>query len=308
MNANKLTFRNPTLKDAQAVNELMERCEIAEYGEPDSDIEDLLHDWGQIDLRQDARLAFTPQGMLVSYSGVFPYSGDLHYDIFSDPDWEDDALAEQALAFCLERSPAVAMSLDVSPGAFARVYIAHANSRHRAVVERAGFAPVVYHFQMWVQLDIPLEEPDWPAGVKVHTAVPEQDAREVHTLIEAAFARPGRTPTSFDDWKTFMLRDDIFDPDLWFLAFAGTRMVGACLCFAYPEFGWVRQLGVVQDWRRKGLGTALLQRAFLEFQRRGFEKAGLVVSGNNPDAYRLYQEAGMRRVRQYDEYEKTLEI
>ena len=60
-----LTMCRPTEAHAQATNDLMIACDIAEYGEADSDIEDLLYDWTSINLEEDAWLIFTPDKKLV---------------------------------------------------------------------------------------------------------------------------------------------------------------------------------------------------------------------------------------------------
>ena len=84
-------------------------------------------------------------------------------------------------------------------------------------------------------------------------------------------------------------------------------MVGACLCFIYEPAGWVRQLGVAEGWRRRGLGTALLRHAFREFWSRGLDHVGLGVAADNERAVHTYEAAGMRRLQQYDEYQKTID-
>ena len=66
-------------------------------------------------------------------------------------------------------------------------------------------------------------------------------------------------------------------PGLWFLAEADGKLVGAVLCPNYEDEGWIRQLAVARDWRRRGLGTALLRQALGEFHRRGRNRVGLVV-------------------------------
>ena len=132
--------------------------------------------------------------------------------------------------------------------------------------------------------------------MSVRTAVPEQDGGALYRLIEAAFAWPGRAERTYEEWQKLMMGADILDPDLWFLAVAGEAIVGACLSFAYPELGWVRQLAVDEAWRRKGLGTALLHHAFGVFRARGYARGGLAVDSENPDAYAFYQRVGMRRV------------
>ena len=81
-------------------------------------------------------------------------------------------------------------------------------------LEQAGFRPEKHVFQMRMQMDVPLLAPDWPAGIMVPTAHPEQDARAVHKLIQAAFDRPDRRPQPFGEWQTNMMRSDIFDAEL----------------------------------------------------------------------------------------------
>ena len=91
-----------------------------------------------------------------------------------------------------------------------------------------------------------------------------------------------------------------------FLAMAGQEIAGACLSFAYPTGGWVRQLGVAEAWRRRGIGMALLRHTFVEFRKRGFDNVGLSVESERPDAHLFYQQVGMRQERQFDEYVKGI--
>lgn len=149
-----------------------------------------------------------------------------------------------------------------------------------------------------------LQEPRWPPGVELRVATLEQDEIVIHELIQSEFDRPGRSRQSFEAWKRFMVRPNLFDTKLWFLIEAGNEIVGACLCFEYPDVGWVRQLAVAESHRRQGLGSALLLHAFREFKSRGCEWVGLVVESTNPGAYAFYQRLGMKRIRQYDEYQK----
>jgi mycothiol synthase len=165
---------------------------------------------------------------------------------------------------------------------------------------------VQYHFQMRIQMEAPPQPPEWPAGVKVRTAVPGRDDRAIHALIQAAFDRPGRTPQPLEAWQEFMMQPGLFEAELWFLAEADGELAGACLCFAYPEMGWVRQLGVAKGQRQRGLGTALLWHAFGEFWKREMGLVGLAVNAENETAVGLYEAAGMKRVLQYDEYQQSI--
>ncbi len=65
-----------------------------------------------------------------------------------------------------------------------------------------------------------------------------------------------------------MIGSGQFDPNLWYLLIHDGSIIGAALCYDYDDLGWIRQLGVAPAWRRRGLGTSLLQHSFREFYKR----------------------------------------
>ena len=77
-----LTVHHPTVNDAQVTLDLMITCDIAEYGEPDSSLDDLLHDWRGINLDHDAWLLFTPDNKLIGYAAVFKDNADFAFDFY----------------------------------------------------------------------------------------------------------------------------------------------------------------------------------------------------------------------------------
>jgi ribosomal protein S18 acetylase RimI-like enzyme len=89
--------------------------------------------------------------------------------------------------------------------------------------------------------------------------------------------------------------------DLSFLALCDGQVVGLSLNAHYPEDeellgrrdGWVESLGVVKEWRRKGVATALLKASFNAFVDAGFTHAVLGVDTESPtDALKLYTGLG----------------
>jgi ribosomal protein S18 acetylase RimI-like enzyme len=302
-----LIIRHPTFDDAQETLDLMIRCEVNEYGQPDSDIEDLTFDWKRMDLRHDAWISLTPGGDLIGYAGVIPHNKGFQYSFFVDPGVERGLeLAISLLERCEVRGRVLASEFDQEEEVNARSYIAEVNQRDGEVMRLAGFECIMHHFQMQIELDGNPPSPVWPEGISVRTAITGKDDRVIYDLIQTAFERPGRPPHPFGDWKAFLMRADIYEPDLWFLAVTDKEIVGACLGFVYPDLGWVRQLGVLDEWRRKGLGTALLHHAFGVFKERGLPRVGLVVESENSRAYAFYQNIGMSVLRQYDEWEKRI--
>ena len=306
MNSNgNYSIRSPRLDEAAKALDLMIRCDISAYGEPDSDLDDLLGDWEGIDLARDAWFAHTPQGELVGYAAVMPWRENLRFDIYVNPSPEEDILFRALLELCERHGAELAYERGADSHPKAVLYVAHIMQRKADMLQNSGYQTVKYIFNMHADLGSNLPAAAWPQGVTVRSFQPGKDERQVYDLIQQAFARPGRTPPTFDEWKDFMIRPETFKPDIWFLAEAEGSLVGACLCFEYTDsgMGWVRQLGVLAEWRRRGLGAALLRHSFAEFKRRGFNKAGLAVESENPNAIAFYERIGMKPTRRYDEYQ-----
>ncbi|CAN5783590.1 hypothetical protein BH23ACT5_BH23ACT5_08590 [soil metagenome] len=57
--------------------------------------------------------------------------------------------------------------------------------------------------------------------------------------------------------------------------------------------GWIDHLGVVRDWRRKGLASALISASLGAFKSAGFSHAMIGVDRDNPTgASSLYRNLG----------------
>lgn len=298
---------HPTPDLDRAVLALMRAYDTAVSGEPDTDLDDVHHDWGSIDLAQDAWLVHSDHGDLCAYAAVLPHQANgLRLDIYTAPGLIEGELPGKLLDKCLERSQEIsAMRDDHSIGRLV-AYILHSNVHYRNIFQQAGFEAVRYIFQLRMEMHGPPRNPRWPAGIQSQKFVPGEDDSATYEIVQEAFERPGRERPSFEEWKKHMLRPGSYKPELWTLAFAGRELVGVCLGFDYPDEGWVRQLAVRADWRRKGLGSALLRNAFAIFYARGKRRVGLTTESDNPDALAFYERIGMTVRRQYDEYIRAI--
>ena len=157
---------------------------------------------------------------------------------------------------------------------------------------------------MGIDLDDSLPPPRWPEDVIVRT-FRDEDAAEIKELLDLAYAQEAdHRPLSFEDWRPFMLGDPSFDPACWFLAEADGEIVAAALNW---KEGYVKDLVVHPEQRRRGLGEALTLHTFREFRRRGADRVTLKTDSNNPtEAWRLYERLGMRKERTYEVFEKRL--
>jgi mycothiol synthase len=177
----------------------------------------------------------------------------------------------------------------------------------------AGFAEANGYEKAWevwlMGIDLPDEvpEPSWPEGVTLQTyGESEAEAREIKDLLDLAYAEEfHHHPATFENWSRFMFEDPMFDAEVWFLAVADGKIVGAALNW---DEGYIKDLVVHPDWRGRGLGKALVLQTFGEFSRRGLPRVTLKTDSNNPTgAWRLYERVGMKVERTYEIFEKQLE-
>jgi ribosomal protein S18 acetylase RimI-like enzyme len=161
-------------------------------------------------------------------------------------------------------------------------------------------------YETWVmQLDLDEEipPPAWPEGLNPRTfRAPE--AESVKELLDLAYAEePDFTKRPFAEWKRFMLGDPSFEPDSWFVVETPDGSLAAA-ALNWKE-GFIKDLIVHPEHRRRGLGAALLRHTFRHFQAQGAERVTLKTdSRNTSQAWRLYEREGMRTIRTLDEWQK----
>jgi mycothiol synthase len=190
----------------------------------------------------------------------------------------------------------------VKVGAFAE------NNAARRLFDALGYREARRYFQMRVDLDREPDPPEWPPGIQPDRFRPE-DARAFHAAVHEAFRDEwGFVGVEFEEWKRSRLEARETDTSLWFVARDGNEIAGFARCDARRDGGgWIAALGVRPQWRRLGIGLALVLEACGEFHRRGAVHVGLGVDAANPTgATRLYERAGMRPIKEDVVYEKEL--
>jgi mycothiol synthase len=297
--------------DEAAALELVNLHGRAMWGEDTASASEV-HGWftePERDIAKDFLFAETPDGRLAGVSWIEAPATDrstawtrhvLH------PELADDRLGDALQAAADRRIGEL-----VAPGAALRGSCAAPDERAAAVFQRHGYALVRHFFRMIAPLDPAPAEPAWPEGLELRPVDPDVDARAIYLADDEAFRDHwGYFEVSFDKWLHWM-QASAYDPTLWFVAYDGDEVAGYLLGKTEeggdPKLGWVEVLGVRRAWRRRGLALALLLHAFGEFRRRGYERVGLGVDGANlTGAVRLYEKAGMQRVRQFEVFEKQL--
>jgi ribosomal protein S18 acetylase RimI-like enzyme len=172
-------------------------------------------------------------------------------------------------------------------------------------LEQHGYSRSAETWLMQMALDGEIPEPRWPEGMRLRTFT-GAEARAIKDLLDTAYAQePGFTEEPFEDWEKFMFGDSSFEPESWFVVEAEDGSLAAA-ALNWKE-GFVKDLVVHPDHRRKGLGAALLHHTFRHFKARGLEEVSLKTdSTNTSQAWRLYERLGMRTIRTLDDWEKSL--
>jgi mycothiol synthase len=300
--------RAPSREDAEAVVALIVACQLADTGEADMSLEELIDDWHGLNLAEEAVVVVAPDGRIAGYADVLNRS----YVVVSvygyvHPDYRGQGIG----SFLVDWGERWTRDRMARAPENARVvtqhYINAANSGARRLLEAAGYAPVRGVYVMETGLDDAPLAPRWPVGISVHTFVPGRDERATYEAVEDAFRDLwGRPRNAFESFLR-ETRKDSFDPSLWFLARDGGETCGVVLCKVLGDEGWVDVVGVRRPWRKRGLGLALLRHAFAEYHQRGIRKVGLSVDAESiTGAPRLYGRVGMRVKESYVVHLKEL--
>jgi len=176
--------------------------------------------------------------------------------------------------------------------------------------------PIRHSFIMVAQTDDKREAAEFPDGIVIQTYRDFPDLKAIYRAADEAFQDhwgyvPGNEEEGIQQWKYQNENNPDFDPSLWFLAMDGNEIAGVALCSPSTgtdqEMGFITLFGVRRPWRRRGLALALLVHVFNEFRQRGRKWVGLGVDADSlTGAFRVYEKAGMKIVRDIVTYEKEL--
>ncbi len=162
-----------------------------------------------------------------------------------------------------------------------------------------------------MSLDLNAAKPSAPEveGVELRTwdDAALEGARLAHN---AAFIdHYGSSPSGPRNWRGRTVENANFRPDLSGTAIADGRTVGYLLAHRYPQDDevlgrsevWISTLGVVPEWRGRGVASALLARTLrLAAGESELTHAALGVDSQSPtEANRLYERLGFRPLSQW---------
>jgi mycothiol synthase len=301
--------RPATYDDLPQVVSMVNAAEVELTGAGDWTVERWQEEWrqGGIDLAASTRVVMAPDGSMVGCIELWDQTnpparpwiwGRVH------PQWKGRGIGSAMLTWALSSS---LRALDRLPDdARLAPYVA-APADHKPSVElfeSMGMSVCRHAWHMLMDLDAPLPEPPWPAGLQVRVLRYPDDLEATFQALDEAFCDHwGHVDQPFEDafnrWKRYSFDAMGLKPELFFLALDGDRIAGLINAQerdpADSQRGWIPTLGVRRAYRRQGLGQALLLHAFHALQERGIARVGLAVDATSKTgAMRLYQRVGMR--------------
>lgn len=295
------TTRPARPSDAAAVAEVIAADQAHHLGRAETTAAHVEADWGGADLDEHSVLVEDADGRVVAAGDAVPSRAELLMAYgYVHPEFLGRGLGTFLVGFFEER----ARRLGAPAGAPARVrhYLPEANTSARSLLEARGYGVVRAILRMERELDAPPPAPRRPPGVTVRAyrgAADEPAAYEAFELGSSGmWGRPGN---DFEQWAP---RAASYDPTLFKLAEADGEIVGIAISEApaggSDRSGHLESLRVVPEWRRRGLGAALIADAFVDLYARGARSVALTVDSDSPSgAPDLYLAAGMRVTRRY---------
>jgi mycothiol synthase len=172
------------------------------------------------------------------------------------------------------------------------------------VLRSRGFEEARVFWRMSVDTGspaVPAEAPPLPPGVELVVRDDEETRRAIWHVDEDSFVdHYNFTPTPYEDWWEHVSSGDVRDPDGWWLLTVDGEPAAMCLLDerrAELGEGYVNVLGVRKEFRGRGLGSWLLQRAFVRYREMGRTAVHLDVdSENTTGAVAVYERVGMTPV------------
>jgi ribosomal protein S18 acetylase RimI-like enzyme len=295
-----LPLRAATSADAGSLLDLVTAMGMAEIGESECTLDDVLDDFSQ-----PAYRAWLHEGADGRVDGAvwvstFPGEDSVIGNVLQHP-----ASGTDLLAPLVEVARQQARELDPTLPFHVSSYI---TSKDRiAALEAAGGEIVRYFWRMTATLaeGIPAVVLPSDAAIRVIDEADAADLRAMYDVLETAFAEHfGAAPAAYDEWIRSRSSSGLSDRTLWWLATVDGEPAAALIGRRMGDLGWIEEVGTLPAYRGRGLARALLLMAFEEFRRLGFAEVGLGVDATNPTgAVRLYESIGMRQSRTMPVYE-----
>ncbi|MAT44393.1 MAG: hypothetical protein CL609_18830 [Anaerolineaceae bacterium] len=316
----KFHSRPTTEKDAEQVAALLNLCSQELIGKDEFSADELRNDWQTpgFNLTSDSVMIFNDQDKFIAYGDVWgasePYTR-IYSWVRVHPDFRGLGLGTALNEWTATRAGEIAKK---APDGVQVVLNSFVNRRDKAAVdllENLGFLPARYSWIMEIDLNREIESVSLPEGFNLRI-VKKDEYDQIYQLNRDAFKDHwGYIETPFEEgYRVFlnqMVDDPFYNPDFWYVVeHQGTKVgmvINSPACSYGENYGWLHLVGVRREWRKQGLGKALILHSFNELKKAGCSFAGLSVDSQSlTGATRLYEDVGMETKEVYVRFEKMI--
>ena len=292
-------LRAPEPDDALAVFEVIRERDLADLGFADFTFEDLREEWSRssFDLATDAVLIEHEAHAVVGYAAI----RRTHSLAVVAPAHEGKGAGTLLRVWVEKRERELARQHH-------RQGVASTDTRAKKLLLDAGYS----WERSYSRMQLALEHRSPPAqlpGVTLRALEPMRDARAVYDADALSFADSADyIPMSFATFLEEHLQGHDLAAELSAVAESDGELIGFLLARRWQSerVGFVDVLAVSPPHQRRGVGTALLRRAFALFAAAGLREAQLGVASSNPRALALYERLGMSPRFRIDTYVRSV--
>lgn len=312
--------RPASMDNIAAIVELFNAYSYWQLGINQHDVESIANEWqnsGDFDLARDTRVVYEqdkPVGYIEFWDMGEPHVKFNAWGMVL-PEYHHQGIGTYLLEWVEQRARQAMAATPPDARVVLHTGSLSTNAATKALLTQRGYQHIRSFYRMRIDFDGPVAQPVLPDGVTIRSIAPGEERVAMRCAYDSFHDHWGFVEEPFEQyatrWESFLKNDPHYDPALWLMALQGDQVMGVSLCYDHlvedPNLAWVGTLGVRKDYRRMGLGLALLQQSFVEFQRRGKPRAGLGVDATSlTGATRLYERAGMYVYRTYHTYEMEL--
>ena len=312
--------RPPTMADVKTVVSFFNLCSLELEGKETWEEAELKMEWQEpgFVLERDCLMVFTQDEQLVGFAEVWDTAEPRvrgHTWVQVHPEYRESELPQYLLAFGHRRAAQMVPAAPEGARVVLRTGFDVRSEWVAKLFEAHGYRPIRYFQWMVVELtDVP-EPATMPDGVVIRQMQPEEWKTAVFVQDKSFEDHWGYVKRSDEEhlkwWQHYMEHEPDYDPTLWFVAVADEEIVGVSFCKGRitedDDMGWVEDLGVLREWRRRGIAEALLRHSIFQLHQRGKKRVGLGVDASSlTGATRLYDKVGMRPTKRSIVFELVL--
>ncbi len=317
-----LLLRCPRINESKKAEVLFNKYHMSVSGEKPLKAEVIAKYWEtspSFNLEEDARVIVNEKDEWLGFSSVTsekPYIQNF-IGVRVDPDYPLTDIEEALLEWAESRAQLNIPKAPEDAEIFIIQTVYDSQKEKIQLLKNNGFSEGRYYWRMGIDLDNSIVEAVFPEGITISTFSEKNDLKDIIKCDRAAFKDHwGYVEMPFDEevkeWEHWIETAPFYDPEKWFLAYCGDKLVGMSLCFNGTtndkNTAYIDSVCVIKEFRKMGIAAALLKHCFSELKIAGRTKANLHVDAASlTGATKLYEGVGMKVNQFSTEMQKTIQ-